>query len=95
LSRRIALALLAALWLWAAVIYHLAFFSRISHAAYFFAALCAANGCWLLWIATRGKIDMQTPSKVRIIAATAVALTAIRPSGKKSTVERAAPAASA
>ena len=40
--RPIALALLAALWLWAAVVYHLAFFSRISPAVYFFAALFAA-----------------------------------------------------
>ena len=69
LSRRIALALLGALWLWVAVFYHLAFFSHISPAAYFFAALFAANGCWLLRIATRGQIDMQTPSRVRIIAA--------------------------
>lgn len=43
LSGRVALALLAALWLWAAVVYHLAFFSSISPAAYFFAALFAAN----------------------------------------------------
>ena len=77
LSRRVALALLAALWLWAAVVYHLAFFSRISPAAYFFAALFAANGCWLLWISTRGQIDMQTPSKVRIIAAAVVVIYAL------------------
>ena len=77
LSRRIALALLAALWLWAAIVYHLAFFSRISPAASFFAALFAVNGCWLLWISTRGQIEMQPPSKSRIVVAAVVVIYAL------------------
>ena len=77
LSRRIALALLGALWLWAAVFYHLAFFSRINPAAFFFAALFATNGCWLLWIAARGEFEMQPPSKARIAAAAVVVIYAL------------------
>ena len=40
-------AILGALWAWIAVAYHLAFFARISPAAYGFAALSAAGAVGL------------------------------------------------
>ena len=42
-------AVLAALWAWIAVAYHLAFFARISTPAYGFAALSAAGAVIFIW----------------------------------------------
>lgn len=45
-SRYVAAAL-ALLWLWSGVAYHVAFFARINPAAYYFGALCIAQGLLL------------------------------------------------
>lgn len=42
-------AILGVLWAWMALAYHLAFFARISPAAYGFAALCAAGAGVFIW----------------------------------------------
>jgi len=42
-------AILGALWAWIAVVYHLAFFARVSPPAYGFAALSAAGAAVFIW----------------------------------------------
>jgi len=41
-STRLTYSILAILWLWTGLVYHLLFFSRINPAALFFASLCLA-----------------------------------------------------
>lgn len=59
-ASRAAAALLAALWLWTGVVYHLGFFRRINPAAVLFAAACVAQAAALAWWgAWRGRIDFR------------------------------------
>ena len=53
LGSRIALIVLACLWLWMAFAYHLAFFARINPLARVFAVVFAAEGLLLAWRAAR------------------------------------------
>jgi hypothetical protein len=53
--QRAALLVLAALWLWMAVVYHLLFFSRINPLAFVFAAVFVLQAVLLVWTAWRWK----------------------------------------
>jgi hypothetical protein len=53
LGARVALAILAALWLWMALAYHLAHFWRVNPAAPLFALLFGASAGLLLWAGLR------------------------------------------
>lgn len=69
---RVALVLLALLWLWMAAVYHLGFFSNINPAAYGFAFLFAANAALLLWLAVRRRMIVEHASRFRTVAAAGV-----------------------
>lgn len=67
-------AILAALWAWTAVAYHLAFFTRISPPAYGFAALSAVGAAVFIWqgvirrrLAFRWASDLKSAVGVTLI----------------------------
>jgi hypothetical protein len=49
--------LLAALWVWNAVVYHAWFFTRINPAAWLFAVLFGVQAAALAWTALRGRVQ--------------------------------------
>jgi len=51
---RVVSAILAFLWLWMALVYHLAFFARVNGAAVAFAAAFVVQGLLFAWVAWRG-----------------------------------------
>jgi Family of unknown function (DUF6064) len=68
-------AILAALWAWMAVAYHLAFFARISPPAYGFAALSAAGAAVFIWqgvvrrrLAFRWSGDLRSAAGATLVA---------------------------
>lgn len=52
-TARVSLFALAALWLWAGVVYHIGFFSRINRGAMLFGAVFAIEAALLAWSALR------------------------------------------
>jgi|SRR5687768_15322194 len=56
------MAILGLLWLWAGVVYHLLFFTRINGAAWVFGALFALEAGLLVWYALRHRpVDLERP----------------------------------
>lgn len=53
--------ILALLWIWMAVAYHLAFFSAINPAAWLFAAVFALQALGLAWAAWRNRLEIRIP----------------------------------
>lgn len=47
---RVVTALLAVLWLWTGIVYHIGFFAAINHAAVLFALICIAQALLFVWI---------------------------------------------
>jgi hypothetical protein len=61
-SDRMISTILALLWIWTGIAYHLAHFSSINKAAYAFAAACIVQGGLFLWMTFRGTMMYQPES---------------------------------
>jgi hypothetical protein len=62
-------ALLAALWLWVAIAYHFAFFSRINPVAWLFGGVALAGGFVFIWLGTvKGALRFSPPEGWRGVA---------------------------
>jgi hypothetical protein len=67
-SGAIALTILAALWGWLGIVYHLLFFSRINRAAYVFAIACLAGASIFLWLGViRRRVRIGKPQGWRLV----------------------------
>jgi hypothetical protein len=63
-SRPWVLGVLALLWLWAGIVYHLLFFTRINGAAWAFGLLFVLEGGLLAWYAlSLRRIDLERPTR--------------------------------
>lgn len=61
--------LLAALWVWVAIAYHFAFFSRINPAAWVFGGVALTGGFAFLWLGTlKGALRFSPPEGWRGVA---------------------------
>ena len=63
LTRASAAGLLAAHWAWSGAVFHAAYFTRINHAAWLFAALFLAEAGAFLWLARRRDTAFVTPER--------------------------------
>jgi len=63
-SGRLVSGILAALWLWMSLAYHLAFFASINRAAMFFAALFAVQAALFVWIVFRTPVISYRPKSL-------------------------------
>jgi Family of unknown function (DUF6064) len=79
-SARLAMALLAALWIWCVVVYHWMHFSRINPAAGLFGALFVAGACFLFRLGSSIEIDENQP--LRLAVGGAFVVYALRLSGR-------------
>ncbi len=60
--------ILAALWAWLGIVYHLLFFSRINPAAYVFAIACVAGAAIFLWVGViRRGVRIGRPQGWRLV----------------------------
>jgi hypothetical protein len=67
-SGAIASTILAALWAWLGIVYHLLFFSRINPAAYIFAITCLAGASIFLWVGViRRRVRIGKPRGWRLV----------------------------
>jgi hypothetical protein len=61
--------ILAVLWLWVGIAYHLAFFARINPLAYFFGALSIAGGLVFGWVGiVRRRLEFRLQRNARSVA---------------------------
>ncbi len=74
---RIAISILAALWLWMAAGYHVAFFAVINPAAPFFAVLFLVEAALLVWWTTRTARRSPAPSPSAMTAGIALLIYAL------------------
>lgn len=66
-------AILSVLWAWGAVVYHLAFFSRVNPVAPAFAALFLAGALLFLWLGVvRRRLAFAPPGRARTVAGVAL-----------------------
>ncbi len=66
MTTRLAMSLLAALWIWSGVVYHWMYFSRIDPAAWFFGALFVVGAIPLFRIGNSIEIDEDRPLRIAV-----------------------------